>query len=456
MKQLLTSLTLLIAMLPASATKYLSRSGWSWSASSICATGADPDIAGLGGMYDGDTYTCWHSNYFAQSGTPERSNPHWVQIDRGTDNSVFDGLAYLPRQTSDKTACTRCFIYLRDVDMSSTPATSEADIISALGAPDYIGIWTGNSDEKFAQFEKSSSARYILFVNIESNGSSSAACSEMNLFTGTPSEGSGGTSSSGYNAIRITPKDSSEPHRIAILGNSLSMSMSFDCIRLSNSDITVEYPMDEVEKFNFESYNFSDDESYIGDKQDVLTSTFTVNVSPAAGRVTELHSITLNIAETWRLNPTIESGISITNDAKNILSINSQSLEDYRVDNGYTISGLNITSPGEYTLTIPAEQFINGDGARSEAVNHVWTITGEEDSINELNADCPTITFAREGNILTIGGITFGTEALLYDLDGHMMLSAPVVAGRATFNTSSLSKGAYLLNINSTTLKIIL
>lgn len=454
MKKLLL-LSIIAAVVPASATNYLNRSGWKWSSSSICAAGTDSDIAGLGGMYDGDRNTCWHSNYLADSGTPERSNPHWVQIDRGSDNSTFNGLAYLPRQSSDKTACTRCYIYLRDTDMSSTPATSEQDITSALGAPDYIGMWSRDSQEKFAEFEKPSNARYILFVNVESNNSSSAACAEMNLFTGKPTEGGGGGESKAFNAIRITPKGSSTPHRIAIKGGTLAMSMNFDYIRLSNSDITVEYPMTEVEKFNFENYNFGD-ESYIGDKQDVLTSRFEVTVSPAAGRITALNEITIGFPGSVRVNPAAESGISVTRGAETILSLEPQALETYKVGEGYAFTGLGATVHGEYTMVIPEELFISADGSRSEAVNHVWLIGDEQEAIDEIKADCPTVTFAREGSILTVGGITGASEATIYDLDGRRMLSAPVVNGRARFDVKNIAKGAYLLNINSTTLKILL
>lgn len=256
------------AGLTAQAQNYLDRSSWNWSTSSECAP--ENDITGLEGIHDGDSSTCWHTNWHAQSGTPERSNPHWVMIDRGSAPALAYGLSYLPRQNSETnpaTACTSFAIYFSDAPFTNVPATSQADIESALGKADLYGNWDGTADEKTATFEKPTSARYILFVNLQSNGSSSAACAEMNLI----GDGSEPDVKNPFNAIKIVTPEG-ESHRIAIDGEHLAFSMVDGNIRMGNSDITVEYAMTEVKYFQPEQYEFpADKEFYDGPKTDIYS-----------------------------------------------------------------------------------------------------------------------------------------------------------------------------------------
>lgn len=450
---LLTLLTATLAAAPcASAAGYLDRSAWSWKSSSICA--AEGDITGLEGLYDGDVTTCWHSNWHAESGSAERSNPHWVMIDRGTDSSQFYGLAYTPRQESVNQACTSYYIYLRDTDLSSTPATSVTDIVNTLGSPDASGTWEATLDEKFAIFDKPSTARYILFVNVASYNSSSAACAEMNLTT--DSEVNPGTNA--YNAIKITPVKGRD-HRIAICGNELTMSMSFGYIRMSNSDITIEYAPEEVERFSFERYEFDNDATYAGSKKDILSETFSLATNPAPGKVESLTDIRISAAgglET-RINPSASEAVKVCgNDGSVIRSIAPQELAIAGTD--YVIGGVNATESGTYSLAVPAELFIEPDGARSEALNAEWTIADQEqDAIEAIKADCPTLTLRHVGGNLIVGGIISSKSVALVNTSGAIMVTAKVNAeGTAVLPVGSLAKGVYLLSINETTLKIII
>lgn len=269
MKRIIFSLFILGATISASAEEgYLDRSKWKWFSSSICEPYTDTDIRGLEGLYDGDPTTCWHSNYRAAAGTAERSNPHWIMIDRGTDTSEITAISYLPRQNSVNQACTSYYIYLADRDLGSCPATSAADILSAMGTPDVSGIWEASLEEKTAKLEKPCSARYILFVNVTSVNSSSAACAEFNLI-GPNGSGGGTPATDAYNAVRILPADGSAPHQIAIQGDALTFTMQNGYIRMANSDIIVEYLPEEISAFKFIHYDFPADKSYIGDRDDV-------------------------------------------------------------------------------------------------------------------------------------------------------------------------------------------
>lgn len=264
------------AALPAAATDYLDRTGWSWSTSSELPSGYDYDVSGLAGICDGDASTCWHSNYLAQSGTPERSNPHWIMIDRGSDSKPFYGLSYLTRQSTLNQCCTEYMIYLSDSDMSSAPATSVEDIISALGTPDYRNSLSPTSEEIVINFDKASTARYILFVNVSSNASSSAACAEMNLVAGA------GAPAGTFNALRIYPADGSDVHYIAIDGANLSFSLVNGRARFGNSQITVEYDPAEFARVEFDNYEFTDS-LYVGPKVDINKITDAIEEVEAVG-----------------------------------------------------------------------------------------------------------------------------------------------------------------------------
>lgn len=273
MKSIVFAALALGTAIGASANDYLDRSAWKWSSSSICAADGG-DITGLEGIYDGDASTCWHSNYHAAADSPERANPHWVMIDRtASDTNEIYGLSYMPRLSTQNATCTHYAIYLSDASFEGTPADSYESITAALGEPDYQGYWDTTYGEKVCNFDKPTSARYVLWVNVESANSRSAACAEMNLLAAKGSGGGGGgTTPTTYNALKITPRQG-EPHRIAIDDSKLTVYMDGTNVRLGNSAITVEYAMDSVLSFVPEIYKFAEGSLYTGDKKDINTET---------------------------------------------------------------------------------------------------------------------------------------------------------------------------------------
>ncbi len=441
------------AFAPARADGYLDRSSWKWSASSICQPDGG-DITGLSGLYDGNTATCWHSNWHAADGSAERTNPHWIMIDRGSDRTEFSAISYLPRQLNANQACTSYCIYLADKDLSSTPSTSISDIIKALGNPDVSGTWEGTTEEKIAQLEKPTSARYILFVNVESANSSSAACAEFNLI----GNGGGGPSTTDYNAIRISPKRAGlGTHHIAIQGDALTFSMNQGWLRMSNTDITVEYDLADVRDFKFEHYDFETDQAYVGNKKDVLTSTFGLGVLPAQGEVETLGNITIVPPSAVRFNAEVETPVSLTFNGAEIASFTAGALDTLRLDSdSFLLPVDELTEPGSYELNIPAAMMIIANGSRSNAFRAKWTVK-TQDGISAPAAAESALTLARLGGTLTIGGIQGAGLIYLIDLQGRTAASARVGSnGNAAFNVAALPAGVYLLNVNNTTLKITL
>lgn len=476
-KLLLASLCLTAATLQARADEnYLDRSTWSWSTSSDCAA-EDADIRGIAAIADGNNSTCWHSNWHAESGTPERSNPHWVMIDRGSDSNPFYGIAYLPRQSTPNQACTSWCLYLSDTPFGDVPASSQYAIEQALGQPAYTGAWEGDITLKTASFAgKSFTSRYLLFVNLESASSSSAACAEFNLLTkeGYQNGGDQGntdpTPSRSFNAVRIT-NVGGEAHRIAIDGRNLTISMNGSAVRLSNSGITVEYSPAELEHFTFENYTFGEDDPfYFGTKTDVLAKRFDLVVTPAdgatvgtlteirlappAGAIPEINSKCV-LPVTLSRNTSNSSKVRLTVTPAELASMASD-------DNGcYIISGLNETKAETYVLTVPADLFIDSEGAYSNALTATWTLTGipDESGIDQVEDtdNCPTLLLRREGSQLLLAGIVRGTSVTLTSTSGITVASAPVSArGTAVLSVGSLPKGVYILSANSTTLKITL
>lgn len=77
-----------------------------------------------------------------------------------------------------------------------------------------------------------------------------------------------------FNSVAIQNYDGTT-HRIAIDGDSLSVSLNGNAIRLSNSGITVEYDIPEVKHFEFEYYKFAEEEYYLGTKNDLSQSRLT-------------------------------------------------------------------------------------------------------------------------------------------------------------------------------------
>lgn len=446
-----------LVSLPARADEYLSRDIWKWSASSIC----DPDgqdIAGLDGIHDDNSYTCWHSNFHAENGTPERSNPHWVMIDRGSDTTPFYGISYLPRQSTINTCCTGYLVYLSDTDLSDTPATSVTDIMAKLGSPDYSGSWTASFDEKFVAFTKSTTARYILFVNVSSNSSSSAACAEMNLLAKKHSEGGG--DGGAFNAVKITPADGSTPHRIAIDGTNLSISMSGTAVHMSNSGITVEYEPEEIANFTFENYDFEEGEFYTGTKRDIYDNPFDLTVTPADGELFELTQFTISAAlgALPTPNPSCEENIVLRRGKTARRNISVAKMAEYATEDAYVVTGLHESTLGEYTLTIPEGFFIDAIGCRSNPLVVNWTLVEDPDSaIEEVKAadDCPTLLLRRDGSDLIVGGVTASQYVTLVSASGVTAARVPVSGhGVAIIPVGSLAHGVYLLNANNTTIKI--
>lgn len=458
----------ILAVASASAANYLSRDKWQWDASSICSPDGN-DIAGLEGICDGDPSTCWHSNYHAQNGTPERSNPHWVMIDRGTDTKAAYGLSYLPRQAVLNTHCTYYMVYLSNKDLGDTPADSQASIIAALGQPDYQGSWDANDvSEKFIVFDKPTTARYILFVNVSTKQSSSAACAEMNLLSDgnidptpnpDPNPNPNPNPGTGYNAVKITPADGSAPHRIAIDGTNLTITRTGNALHLTNSGITVEYLPEEVAHFAFERYEFAKDEYYSGTKKDIFDAEpFNLAVTPAAGELSAITEIIITAAR---------GGVPAVNDANNESvklhrgtvarrNISPSKMKTYLTDAGYVISGLNETTEGDYTLNIPEGFFLDSDGARSAECNVTWTVK-ENSGTSIVDVEVPTITLARDGGNLIAGGLGKTAVATLVNTAGITVASAPVNGhGVAVFSVGSLPAGVYVLTTSHTSIKIVL
>lgn len=452
----------LLAVVSASAANYLDRSAWVWEASSICNPDGQ-DIAGLQGIYDGDPATCWHSNYHAQSGTPERSNPHWVMIDRGTDTKEAYGLSYLPRQMVLNTHCTSYMVYLSDKDLGDTPADTQASIIATLGQPDYQGTWSASTEEKIITFSKPTKARYILFVNVASNGSRSAACAEMNLLADGDDTPVTPPSGNGLNAVKITPADGSEPHRIAIDGSNLTLSRSGNALHLTNSGITVEYLPEEVANFSFEHYDFAENEYYVGDRKDIFDiDPFDLVVTPAEGELEAITEfcITAAAGAVPTVNDANSESVKLRRGNVSRRTISPTKMKTYLTDAGYLISGLTETTEGEYTLTIPEGFFLDSENGRNNELVVTWTVKAPvvpdpKDSIEEV--EIPTLTLARDGGNMLLGGLGTTSEVTLVNTVGVTVASAPVTGkGTAVIPVGSLPAGVYVLTTKFTSIKIVL
>lgn len=437
---------------------YLDRTGWSWSASSTYPYITE-DIAGLDGMHDNDVSTCWHTDYSAASGTPERSNPHWLMIDRGPDATPFYGISYLTRQNTINQCCTYYMVYLSDKDLSSTPATTTDDIIATLGEPDYKGGWEASLNELVLNFTSPSTARYVLFVNVSSYNSSSAACAEFNLLAkrGTP------TGTTTFNAVKITPADGSAPHRIALDGTNLSIAMSGTAVRLSNSEITVEYLMREYSRMEFENYEFPSG-LYDGTKQDAIdfpVSPFALAVTPAEGKVKTLSAATVESADGTpaEVNMACTTPLQVMFGNEVVRELSAVKMADNLVDGKYVIDKIPATADGIYSLLIPAEFFVYANGQRSQELTLDWDVDSnyEQSGLDEIGSDCRTLAISHRGGRLTVDGAEAGSAITLTSTSGIAVATATADGlGRATFNTGALAKGAYILTAGSTTLKIIL
>lgn len=435
MKKIIIATILASAAIPAvCAEGYLDRSQWKWSTSSDCAPDGN-DIVGIKGICDDDPYTVWHSNWKADNSSPERKNPHWVMIDRGTDKSEFTALAYLPRQSNQNTACTEYAIYLSEKDLGNTPATDMNAIYDWLGDPDVQGYWAGDANEKFAELEKPSSARYILFVNISSVSSSSASCAEMNLI-GEAGSGTVKPSPSTFNSLRIVPKEGDE-HRIAIDGNNLAISWTGTAVRLGNSQITVEYDLDEVRHYIPETFDFTGVESlYTGPKTDIYSQP----QKPALEGITlSQSSLTLTEGENATLTYTLTPDDADADPA--VWTSSNPAVAS--VDNGF----IQAIAPGTATISAKCGTF-----DASCAV----TVVAKQSEVGIVKAQTPTLALSIEGNTLVVTGITSGATASLTAVNGSRVASAPVNGSTALLNIGSLQRGAYLLTASGITVKVII
>lgn len=513
---LIPVLSALLATPALSAADYLDRSAWSWATSSECQ--AEEDITGLMGIYDGNTSTCWHSNYHAASGTPERTNPHWVMIDRRTDSSLVYGLAYVPRQSNGDnpaTACTEYALFFSDRTFEGTTAASYDAIVSELGSPDVTGSWAGDATEKFVIFEKPVSARYILFVNISSNGSNSAACAEMNLL-GKGGSGVVDPNNPGYNAIKIVTA-AGDSHRIAIDGEQLAFSMADGNIRMGNSAITVEYAMDEVKYFKPEQYDFEAEEFYNGPKTDiyfqpvevvldiesltleegqsaVLTATVTnapdeaetiwsssdetVATVDSHGKVTAVAPGTSIVtvacgdasAEcrlTVTAKPIVPVEISITPESVTIeegktfrltATVLNGSASDRIIWNCSDMAVVTVDADGLLTAVAPGTAVVTAQCGDASAQCDITVTAAPHQGEDGIDApSTPTLTLRREGESLVVGGITAGRVVALFSLGGVKVSEAPVSDdGTAVLTVGSLPRTTYLLSVSGLTLKITL
>ena len=458
-KPILSAALILAAAAPAAtAGDYLDRDSWTWSTSSDVGY-ESAQSQGLAAIHDGNDQTYWHSNYHADDSSPERRNPHWVMIDRGTDTTPFTGIAYMPRQSSANTACTQWYVYLSDTDMSSCPATSTTDIISNLGQPTYSGSWLGDLDLKTASFGKQHTERYILWVNVASNSSNSAACAEFNLLAGDGGSG-GGTSSSVYNSLGIVLPDGTS-HHIAIDGSNLVASMERGAIRLGNSDITVEYDIAEVKHFAFEKYSFpEDDPYYVGTKKDVNSpdypNPFEIGITPADGTTLE-EELTSIAIDAKKVNADCTESLTLVKGVRTLLSMTATEVAATAIDGGgFLIPVTGADQNGRYVFTVPEGMFVDPDtGGTSLAASVAWTLKIPESGISKP-ADA-TVTFKRVGSDLAVGGLQPGSTVTLHSVGGMLVASAPVGAnGTALLPVGSLQHGPYILTANGITLKIII
>lgn len=455
MKRIILPITL-AALLPSAifAADYLDRSAWTWKTSSECSP--EEDITGLKGIYDGNTVTCWHSNYHAENGTPERANPHWVMIDRGSDSSPVYGLSYIPRQNSGvnpSTACTKYAIYFADKSLENTPSTSAIDIEYAIGSADVSGNWAGDNTEKIVMFEKPTTARYILFVNLESYSSKSAACAEMNLM-GKSGQGTGDDPiATDYNAIQIeTP--AGNKHRIAIDGENLAFSMVNGNIRMGNSGITIEYAMSEVRYFRPEKYDFADEEFYVGPKEDIYAH-------PVLPVTITLDSevLTLEEGETAKLTATVENepdNASVNWESSDALvaTVNNDGMVTAVKAGNATITATCGEASASCVLTVTAKTVTPPDPIDPDDPDNPDNPDDPgSDSID--SAEMPTISFKRVGDNLIVSGITTGNEVTLHSVSGLKVCTADVSArGTAVLPVGSLPRTAYILSASGLTMKI--
>lgn len=473
MNKITLSLALGALLLPSMAmaeNEYLDRTGWTWEASSSYPTGTDG--GGVAALHDGDRDTYWHSDYGSQA---SKYCPHWILIDRGSDSKAMCGLSYWARAPygSNNTYVTAYRIYLSD-NVNDFSYRTWAVTEDVLGIPDYKGSWDETYEEKICNFDAERTERYILFIIDSSVSGRSAAIAELNMLSkpgeGGNGGGGGGGTTSGLNSVKIVLPDASE-HRIALDGDNLKVSLNEGAIRLANSGIIVEYDMAEVRHFAFEHYDFPEDAFYVGTKEDLTPAPIIPDPKPTAlaimpddGIVESITGFSLVIPAASMPVPAtdFEEKITLTFDNMTLWSATTTDMVKFAPNDGgneYVVTGLEYTDPGTYTLTVPEGFFVDTEAnLYSTAATAEWVIEEIEDPNAGISSVSGTTLMMRhEGGVLYISGISTGHQALLLNASGSVMAASAVDArGCARIRTSSLAAGAYILNVDGKTFKIIL
>ncbi len=449
------AMTTASTFMAAADNSYLNRSSWTWSASSSDTQ----DGGGVNALHDDDYSTFWHSNYHEES---SHNCPHWIMIDRGSDKNTFQGISYVPRQGAYNNIVTEFRVYLSNTAFGNITSVDT----SALGYPDYSGSFDGSGDysERTFSFGKDRSERYVLFIIDNCNSGRSTAVAEFYLLSKTDGSGTG-SGGSNHNAVLIHNTDGSD-HRIAIDGEALNVTLNGRMVHMTNSGITIEYDIPEVQHFAFETYQFPEDTYYIGNKQDLNSQPqpdpepFDLIVTPADGTEVEDSLLSISFAHPFGLETEVTGNDAIVL-ARGILPIRrwtcTQLSELYDPETRtYTLSDINCTVTGTYTLTIPSTIIVE----KENPVNYNNQLTANitlkkgESSITDTDATS-TLGFRVADRRLLINGINAGSTATLFTITGIEAASAKVTPfGTATIDLSGLSSGAYVLHVDGKSFKI--
>lgn len=435
---------------------YLDRSSWVWSASSSDTQ----DGGGTDALHDSDYSTFWHSNYHDDA---SHNCPHWVMIDRRSDNKQFEGFSYVPRQGSYNNMVTKFRVYLSSKPFGTVSSVDE----SVLGAPTYSGSFDSmeNYDEKTFSFGKAHTERYVLFVIDMCNSGRSTAMAEFYLVSKVGSGGNSGGGGSSFNSVLIRNADGTD-HRIAIDGEALNVTMSGRAIHMTNTGITIEYEIPEVKYFTFENYEFPEDVFYIGTKSDLNETPeplpepepFDLVVTPASGSTIEggFTSISFAHANGLELQIAGNESVTLSRGITPIFKWTPTLLKQcYDAEtHTFTLSNLNCTTEGTYMLTVPSSLLVETDTPTN--FNNPLLASFIVKEVNAINdVEVPTLVFKVEGSRLLVSGIGSGSEATLYSIGGVKMASAPVTPfGTAAIDVAPLAAGAYILSVDGKTFKI--
>lgn len=450
-RQLLSLALAAAASLGATANSYLDRSSWSWRCSSEIVS----DGGGIKSIADGDRSTYWHTNY-ESSNQLDKFCPHWVMIDRGSDKTSFEGFSYIPRYGNYNNLITEFRVYLSDSDFGTISSVYD------LGTADYSGTFSSQNEsyeECTFAFGKQRTERYVLLVIDNCNSGRSTAIAELYLLS--KADNGGGTTTSNYNSLLIHNFDGTN-HRIAIDGEALNITLNGKAVHMSNSGFTVEYEIPEVDYFAFEQYEFPEDTYYIGTKKDLTGGAIEPEhfdmISNIDGKTFTETVTSIRFSHPDHVDVQV-SGTDAVTLQRGVEPVYRWTAEELRkaynpTTHLFDFSDLNISTDGTYTFTIPA--FMLSEVEQPQNYNlqlsHSFTIATNS---GITSAETTTLTFSHRGGRLVIGGITSGTEALLYSTTGVLVGQAPVnPLGVATIPTSALQHGAYILTVDGKSFKI--